>query len=291
MRSEKPIGSPYATQVITKVPNWGLFTAFDILLNNLAVGAFLAVMFGWLLAPARFAPIVPPALFLALVLLAADLLLLVVDLGDTWRFHHMLRVFKPRAPMSLGTWSLTLFSVLLGLAVLVIVLRWLGAPAWLAWIGNAAAWLAVVPAFGAILYKGVLFSTTSQPGWRDARWLGGYIANSAILLGCAVLLVLAAILGASAAAETLRAALLGLLLLDILLFTVLYRSIAPTFHHRYGANGRMFFWLGAAALGWAVPFLLLVQGEIVDLLPAAFFVVGASAVRIGFVYLPRSART
>jgi Ni/Fe-hydrogenase subunit HybB-like protein len=281
--------SPYATQVITKVPNWGILTAFDVLLNNVAVGTFLVVMLGWLLAPSRFAPLVAPALFLALVLLGADLLLLVVDLGDTWRFHHMLRVFKPRAPMSLGTWSLTLFGVLLGLSVLVAVLRWLGAPSWLDWIGNTAAILAVVPAVGAIMYKGVLFSVTSQPGWHDARWLGGYISNSAVLLGCSLLLALAAVLGAAGAAANLRAALLGLLLLDILLFIPLYRAIAPTFKQRFGENGRLFFWLGVAALGWIIPFLLLLQGEIVEMLPAVFFLLGALVVRIWFVLLPRGA--
>lgn len=281
--------SPYAAQVITKVPNWGILTAFDILLNNLAVGTFLAVMLGWLLAPSRFAPLVSPAIILSLLLLGADLLLLVVDLGDTWRFHHMLRVFKPRAPMSLGTWSLTLFGILLGVAALAAVLRWLGAPEWLAWIGHAAAWLAVIPAVGAILYKGVLFSVTSQPGWRDARWFGGYISNSALLLGCSTLLALAAVLGQGGAATTLRAALLGLLLLDILLFIPLYREIARTFQQRFGANSRMFFWLGVVALGWIIPFLLLVQGEIVELLPVLFLLLGATVVRIWFVLLPQGA--
>jgi Ni/Fe-hydrogenase subunit HybB-like protein len=282
--------SPYAAQVITKVPNWGILTAFDILLNNLAVGTFLAVMLGQLLAPAQFSPLAAPAILLSLLLLAADLLLLVVDLGDTWRFHHMLRVFKPRAPMSLGTWSLTLFGVLLGLAALIVVLRWLGAPAWLAWIGNAAAWLAVIPAVGAILYKGVLFSVTAQPGWRAARWLGGYIANSAILLGCSILLALAAVLGQGGAASILHAALLGLILLDFLLFILLYRGVAATFKQRFDANGQMFFWLGVIALGWIVPFLLLVQGEIVELLPVLFFLLGAIVVRIWFVLLPQNAR-
>ncbi|MFN8465503.1 MAG: NrfD/PsrC family molybdoenzyme membrane anchor subunit [Caldilineaceae bacterium] len=281
--------SPYATQVITKMPNWGILTAFDILLNNLAVGTFLAVILGWLLAPDRFAPLVSPAIVVSLLLLGADLLLLVVDLGDTWRFHHMLRVFKPRAPMSLGTWSLTLFGILLGVAALVAVLRWLGAPSWLGWIGNTAATLAVIPALGAILYKGVLFSVTSQPGWRDARWFGSYISNSAILLGCSLLLALAAVLGATGAAANLRAALLGLLLLDILLFVPLYRAIAPTFKQRYGENGRLFFWLGVAALGWIIPFLLLLQGEIVEMLPAVFFLLAAVVVRIWFVLLPRGA--
>ncbi len=171
----------------------------------------------------------PWALLLALVLLAADLLLLVLDLGDTWRFHHMLRVFKPRAPMSLGTWSLSLFGTALGLAALASVLRLLGGPGWLDWIMGAAVCLAVIPAVGSILYKGVLFSVTSQPGWQDARWLGGYTSNSAILLGCSLLLVLAAFAGQGEAAAVLRAALLGLLLLDVLFFFLFYRGIARVF--------------------------------------------------------------
>lgn len=147
----------------------------------------------------------------------------------------------------------------------------------------------MIPALGSILYKGVLFSVTSQPGWKDARWLGGYVSNSTILLGCSILLVLAAALGQREAAVALRMALLGLLLLDVMLFILLYRAIAVTFKQRYGSNGRTFFWLGVVAMGWIVPFLLLLQGEIVELLPAIFFLVGALVVRLWFVLLPRSA--
>lgn len=286
-RSTGPLGSPYAAQVITKVPNWDLLTALDVLLNNLAVGTFLAVALCWLLAPADFGPLVPWALLLALALLGADLLLLVADLGDPWRFHHMLRVVKPRSPMSVGTWSLSLFGTGLGLAALASVLRLLGGPDWLNWVVAAVTFLAVIPAVGSILYKGVLFSVTSQPGWQDARWLGGYISNSAILLGCSLLLALAAVAGQGEAAAVLRAALLGLLLLDVVFFFLFYRGIAKVFRQRYGENGRLFFWLSVVALGWIVPFLLLLQGEIVEMVPAVFLLVGALAVRIGFVYLPR----
>jgi hypothetical protein len=192
----------------------------------------------------------------------------------------MLRVFKPRAPMSLGTWSLSLFGITLGLAVLAAVLRLLGGPGWLDWIVGAAVCLAVIPAVGAILYKGVLFSVTSQPGWQEARWLGGYTSNSAILLGSSLLLALAAVAGQGEAADVLRAALLGLLLLDVVFFLLFYRGIAQAFRQRYGENGKLFFWLGVVAFGWILPFLLLVQGEIVEMLPVAFLLVGALTVRI-----------
>ena len=58
----------------------------------------------------------------ALVFLAADLVLLVVDLGDPWRFHHMLRMFKPGSPMSLGVWSLTVYSLPLTIAAILSVM-------------------------------------------------------------------------------------------------------------------------------------------------------------------------
>ena len=63
---------------------------------------------------------------IALVLLLTDLLLLVLDLGDPLRFHHMLRVFKPYSPMSFGTWSLTLYSLPLTLIVAIDAARAIG---------------------------------------------------------------------------------------------------------------------------------------------------------------------
>jgi Ni/Fe-hydrogenase subunit HybB-like protein len=285
-QERRPGQSPYAAQPITKTPNWGVLTALDLLLNNLAVGTFLAAVVAVLLRPAWFAPVFPWTLILSLLLLGADLLLLVLDLGDPRRFHHMLRVFKPAAPMSLGTWSLSLFGVLLGLAALAAFVRLWGGPAWLDWVARGLAVVALLPALGSILYKGVLFSVTSQPGWQEARWLGAYVCNSAVLLGSAVLLFLAAAAGAGEAAASLRLALLGLLLLDVVLFLLLYRDIAATFRARYGDNGRTFFWLGVVASGWLVPLLLLVQGEIVALLPVVFLVLGGLVARLGIVLLP-----
>ena len=59
-------------------------------------------------------------------------------------------------------------------------------------VGRKAAVAGGIPfAFGSAAYKGVLFSTTSQPGWKDARWFGAYLVNSALLLGAGQLLVIA----------------------------------------------------------------------------------------------------
>jgi formate-dependent nitrite reductase membrane component NrfD len=82
--------------------------------------------------------------------------LLVSDLGRPERFLNMLRVFKPQSPMSVGAWTLAVFSGASAAAVLVPnrTLR------------NVAA--AVSAATGAVMctYTGVLIGATAIPEWK-----------------------------------------------------------------------------------------------------------------------------
>src|SRR5439155_405610 len=135
-----------------------------LLFNNLPTGLFLVAATGELAAPATFTPVARVAYPVTLVLLLADLLCLVLDLGDPLRFHHMLRVFKPSSPMSLGTWCLTIYSFPLTVAAALSLLPEVGAA--LEWARKLAVVLGLLPALGSALYKGVLLSTNAQPGWR-----------------------------------------------------------------------------------------------------------------------------
>src|SRR5712692_5926644 len=108
--------SGYANGPVTKAPAWHGLVAWDLLFNNLTTGLFLIAATSELAAPAVFTPVAKMAYPVALVLLLTDLLCLVLDLGDRLRFHHMLRVFKPSSPMSLGTWCLTIYSLPLTVA-------------------------------------------------------------------------------------------------------------------------------------------------------------------------------
>src|SRR3954447_19140381 len=132
------IGAGYATRRVTKPPNWHGLVAWDLVFNNLTTGLFLVAALGELAAPAVFSPTTRAAYPIALLLLVADLLCLIIDLGDPLRFHHMLRVFKPSSPMSLGTWCLTIYSLPLTLIVAIDLLprEWIT----LSWVR----WLAVV---------------------------------------------------------------------------------------------------------------------------------------------------
>src|SRR6202046_4119983 len=210
---------------VTKVPGWHGIIAWDALLNGMATGLFLAAAISELAAPAVFLRVAKVAYPVALVLLLVDLGLLVLDLGDPSRFHHMLRVFKPGSPMSLGTWCLTIFSLPLTAAAALSLLAELG------WDFEWARLLAVVggllPGFASAAYKGVLLSTNAQPGWKDARWLGGYLTNSALVMGCGEFLVLSTLMRQAQASSILRTAFIVLLLLNVIPLGLLFRNLRP----------------------------------------------------------------
>src|ERR1700742_822102 len=221
----------YANMPVTKVPGWHGIIAWDALLNGLATGLFLAAAVSELAAPAVFTRVARVAYPVALVLLLVDLGLLVLDLGDPLRFHHMLRVFKPSSPMSLGTWCLTIFSLPLTAAAGLSLLDGLG---WdFEWARINAVILGLLPGFGSAAYKGVLLSTNAQPGWKDARWLGGYLTNSALLMGGGELLVLSTLMGQTQAAAILRTAVIVLLVLNVIPLALLFANLQPTHAQLY----------------------------------------------------------
>ena len=98
---------------------------------------------------------------------------LVADLGRPDRFHHMLRVFKPTSPMSVGTWVLTAFGPGVGAAALneLVPQRWRRTwPARL--LGRLARPLglsAAVTAPAVASYTAVLLSHTAVPAWNEVR--------------------------------------------------------------------------------------------------------------------------
>jgi formate-dependent nitrite reductase membrane component NrfD len=113
--------------------------------------------------------------------------LLIADLGDARRFHHMLRVWKPQSPMNFGSWVVSGFSAACAGAVL---RDWVhaaeGKPRSLpSKVADKS--LAVITdvtgiplALLMISYTGVLLSGTATPVWSRNRWLAPLFAASAI---------------------------------------------------------------------------------------------------------------
>ena len=295
MRTEADIAVPVAyARSVTKAPAWHTFVIFDVLFNNLSGGLFLVAAIGELAAPATFGSVAARAYPVALVLLLADLACLVLDLGDPLRFHHMLRVFKPSSPMSLGTWCLTAFALVLTAIVAIELAAGVGwvvdSPA--TWWARTLGLVVGLPlAFGAVAYKGVLFSTTAQPGWKDARWLGAYLVNSAVMLGAGQLLLIAALAGEPRAVALLRPVVGMLLALNLLALALLAGELRPLLSRLYARRE-----LGLAALfmlvvGFVLPAAALRAGDahVTAFVTIASLVLASLAVRYAVVRLPHDA--
>jgi formate-dependent nitrite reductase membrane component NrfD len=88
--------------------------------------------------------------------------LLVMDLGRPKRFLHMMRIFKPRSPMSMGAWCLAAFSSTAGASV---------AADLLGRRREARALTGATAALGTYLgsYTGALLASTAVPVWARSR--------------------------------------------------------------------------------------------------------------------------
>jgi Polysulphide reductase, NrfD len=107
--------------------------------------------------------------------IAVSLPLLVSDLGRPERFHHMLRVFKPTSPMSMGSWVLAAMGpAAVGAAVsdrLGILPR----------LGRTAEVVSGLLGPVVCTYTGVLVANTAVPVWHEAgRELPLVFAGSAL---------------------------------------------------------------------------------------------------------------
>src|ERR1700728_2328041 len=284
---EKGSESGYAHMPVTKVPGWHGIIAWDALLNGMATGLFLAAGVSELAAPAVFMRVAKVSYPVALVLLLVDLGLLVLDLGDPLRFHHMLRVFKPSSPMSLGTWCLTIFSLPLTAAAALSLLAELG---WdFEWARIIAVVVGLLPGFGSAAYKGVLLSTNAQPGWKDARWLGGYLTNSALLMGCAELLVLCALMGQTQAIVILHTAFIVLLALNVIPLALLFANLRAT-HALLYTRGQQWCVGVLIAAGALIPLgLMLLSGHLLFILVAVIILLFESwLIRFVYVKIPHT---
>ncbi len=146
----------------------------------------------------------------------------------------------------------------------------------------------LIPALGSAVYKGVLFSTSSQPSWKDARWLGGYLVNGALMLGAAELLAIARVLGQDRAADLLRPALLLLLAIHAVPLALLIAEFRPGLERTHSRD--QLIGLGALAIGLGlivpVALTLAVAGPLGAILGLVSLLAGALAIRRTIVMIP-----
>jgi hypothetical protein len=281
----QPTMRGYAGRPSTNPPNWHGLVTLDVLFNNLSSGLFLAAALGELALPATFRPVASVAYPITLVLLLVDLVCLVFDLGDPKRFHHMLRVWKPSSPMSAGTWCITAFSLPVTALAAMSVIPPIGRA--LEPIRGILLVVGLVLALGTAAYKGVLFSTTAQPGWSSARWMGAYFANSGLVLGSAELMVIASARGRADVAAMLRPAVAALVLLNLITMILLAADLRRALVMSHSGRSSAPFVSAAAVAGSLASLWLLALGSTWSLAAALIvLVIGAAVVRQEIVRLP-----
>ena len=108
----------------------------------------------------------------ALVAVSVSFVALVHDLGKPSRFHHMLRVAKITSPMSVGTWILTAYAPMAGLAAISEGrgrLRGRRVYPLIGPAGRGAGLIAAGLAPALASYTAVLLADTATPTWHDGR--------------------------------------------------------------------------------------------------------------------------
>jgi formate-dependent nitrite reductase membrane component NrfD len=212
-------GAPgYYDVPMLKPPVWENLIAWYFFLGGASAGAYVTSRLAERFGGKQFRPLARVGTCVAAAAALPCAPLLIADLGDPKRFHHMLRVFKPESPMNLGAWVLTAYHGAGAAALAREWLRWGKTESELqnqSFVRNAADGLLVAVAdVGGIplalllaSYTGVLLTGGSTPVWCKNKWLPALFSASAMSSGsAAVSLALEALnaVGVDVGAETAR---------------------------------------------------------------------------------------
>ena len=208
--------------------------------------------------------------------------LLISDLGRPERFHHMLRIFKPRSPMNMGAWALTLFGALGSAAV---AADEAGRTREARALGAANA---VVGGYVGS-YTGVLLSTTAVPLWSRSRlFLGPIFVSTAVATGAAVVRFAVGSKADAATRDALARVETGAIAAELALSTLNERRLGDVARPlREGRPGRLF-----KVAKWAVRgglALRAARGERARQAAGALFLAGGLAFRYAWVEAGKAA--
>jgi formate-dependent nitrite reductase membrane component NrfD len=185
----------YYNLPLLKKAHWTWEVILYFFIGGVAGGSYLAATLADLLGSTRDASLIRAGRYLSFVGIIISPILLIRDLGRPERFHHMLRVFKLRSPMSLGTWGLTTFGLFCGITTAYQMTKD-GLLDWLPFFPRLfkalpIKFIEVVGSFFGLFvasYTGVLLAATAVPVWARARLvLGPLFLTSALSTALAAL--------------------------------------------------------------------------------------------------------
>jgi formate-dependent nitrite reductase membrane component NrfD len=165
---------------LIKKAHWSWQIILYFFLGGIAGGSFLISTLADLLKVDNNPTLIRAGRYLSFACILASPILLILDLGRPERFYHMLRIFKLRSVMSLGSWGLTFFGVCCGF----ITAHQAACDGLLDWFPFLARRMKAAPVkaieiIGNIAglfvasYTGVLLSSTAVPIWARAKHILG----------------------------------------------------------------------------------------------------------------------
>ena len=191
---ERELQEPtYYDRPVLKAPVWRWEIIWYFFFGGLAAGCYIIATIAALFGSREDRTVVRSGYYLSLLSVLPCPLLLIKDLGRPERFLHMLRIFKVKSPMSMGTWALLTFSLFSGITAVIqaardgLLGRWWGARFLAALPQNVLALPGTAAGFFLGSYTGVLLATTSVPLWSRSKLLGGIFLTSALSTSTALI--------------------------------------------------------------------------------------------------------
>ena len=192
--SEHELQEPsYYDYPVLKAPVWRWEIIWYFFFGGLAAGCYVIASIAALFGSSEDRPVARAGYYLSLLSVLPCPMLLIKDLGRPDRFLHMLRIFKVKSPMSMGTWGLISFSLFSGVTAVIqaardgILGRWWGSRLLAALPQRFLA----IPgsALGVFLggYTGVLLTATSITLWSRSKVLGAIFISSAFSTSSALI--------------------------------------------------------------------------------------------------------
>jgi formate-dependent nitrite reductase membrane component NrfD len=183
----------YYDRPVLKEPVWHWEIIWYFFFGGLAAGCYVIATIAALFGSREDRVVTRTGYYLSLLALLPCPPLLIKDLGRPERFLHMLRMFKVKSPMSMGTWSVVTFSLFCGAMAAIqaakdgLLGRWWGARLLAALPQRLLAVPGVAAAFFLGSYTGVLLAASSIPLWSRTRLLGGIFLTSAFSTSTALI--------------------------------------------------------------------------------------------------------
>jgi formate-dependent nitrite reductase membrane component NrfD len=191
---ERELQEPsYYDYPVLKAPVWRWEIIWYFFFGGLAAGCYVIGSIAALFGSPEDRAVARTGYYLSLLSVLPCPVLLTKDLGRPERFLHMLRIFKVKSPMSMGTWGLVSFSLFSGVTAAIqaardgVFGRWWGTRM----LAALPQRLLSIP--GSILgvflggYTGVLLTATSIPLWSRSKVLGAVFISSAVSTSSALI--------------------------------------------------------------------------------------------------------